>query len=126
MNDVNVHRYDLLREAMMSREPLKPVEAAIATALKGGHRVWVVGSVPSVPTGFSPRQLPPAPLPIAGWSDAPYRINWSVLLAHALRTHARREYRIPIAIGQTVNSYENVLLVVFEGGQGSDLQGRSE
>ena len=115
IEDLRIHRFDLEKERMMSREPLAPLKQAILKSLEGGHRVWVVGGMRHLPTGFAPRDLPPPPLPLSGWADAPYTINWSVQISHLLQAHGRRRYFITIPLNQAVNGYENASLSMVEG-----------
>ena len=75
--DHSTHRYDLVLKEMQATNPLAPVFQKIATTLRSGHRVWLVGlKIPqpgSVPRG----DLPPPPLKDSGWSDTPYSENWT-------------------------------------------------
>src|SRR5436309_2378863 len=75
MEDLTVHRYDLLKLRMTSAEPLAPLYGAIQGALESRHRVWLVGGLLFPPAGYVPPVLPPAPGLPTGWSDGPYTIG---------------------------------------------------
>jgi hypothetical protein len=118
VDDLRIHRFDQIREHMTSAAPLRPVEAAITTALRGGHRVWVVGGLPIRHSAVPPRPLPPAPHPVTGWSEGMYTIGWSHEVGYFLQAHGRRAYRIEIPMRQRVNVYENAQLQMVEGWAG--------
>jgi len=115
VDDLRIHRFDQIREHMVSPQPLREVETAIATTLRGGHRVWVVGGLPFPEPGSQPRRLSPAPHPVTGWSEAPYRFEWSIQVGSYLRAHSRRAYQHSLPLLQPVNSYENAQLLTIEG-----------
>src|SRR5438034_6257470 len=99
MEDLSVHRYDLLKLRMTSAEPLAPLYGAIQGALESRHRVWLVGGLLFPPAGHVPPVLPPAPGLPTGWSDGPYTIGWALQTGYFVQTHAERlaVVRIPVA-----------------------------
>src|SRR6185436_19112390 len=46
IEDLRIHRYDLLKSAYQSVQPMEPVLAAIGQTLRSGHRLWLVGGLP--------------------------------------------------------------------------------
>lgn len=107
-----LHRYDLMKRAMMTPHPLQPLWSQVAAVLQGGKRVWVVGSFTlKQATG----ELPPAPAPGVGWNDSVYGAEWTMQLGHVLQMNAARIGLVPMELAQPVSSYENLPLYVSEG-----------
>jgi hypothetical protein len=46
LEDHAVHRYDLLKVKMQTKDPIAPVIARITSTLQSGDRVWLVGIMP--------------------------------------------------------------------------------
>jgi hypothetical protein len=115
MEDLTIHRYDLLKLRMASAEPLAPLYRAIQEPLESGHRVWLVGGVAFPSAGRLPPVLPPAPGLPTGWSDAPYEIGWAVQAGYFVQTHAERLDVVRIPVDRPVNRLESVGLMVVEG-----------
>ena len=115
IDDLRFHRIDQVRARMVSQEPLRYAEEAIAATLQGGGRVWVVGHV-ALPRADRPFQpLPPAPHPESGWSEAAYTIGWSLQLGAYLREHAARVVAYGVPVLRPVNGYETAQLLRAEG-----------
>jgi len=110
------HRYDLLKQKMMSADPIADILSALGRTLEGGHRVWVVGRLPGIGAGQLPRYLPAPPLPDTGWNQGAYVSAWGQQISYYLRQHARRFEEIPVA--HQVMKYENLSLQVVEGWAG--------
>jgi hypothetical protein len=115
IEDLTVHRYDLLKLRMVSPQPLAPVYAAIQGALKSGHRVWVVGPLPVLPGGQLPVVIPIAPAAPTGWSDGPYAMAWSQQVGYFVQMHALRHALVAIPVDRPVSGLEQVPLEVIEG-----------
>ena len=122
MEDLTVHRYDLLKLRMTSAEPLAPLYGAIQGALESRHRVWLVGGLLFPPAGYVPPVLPPAPGLPTGWSDGPYTIGWALQTGHFVQTHAERLAVVKIPVDRPVNGLENMGLLVVEGWRRPELQ----
>lgn len=90
IEDHSLARYDLVHEQMKKPQAIAPLLARAETALRAGHRVWLVGmmSVPE-PGAAPPPDLPPPPLPASGWSDRPYTYNWLLQVNQFLANHSR-------------------------------------
>ena len=114
MDDHRVHRYDLLREKMLSSFPLEDVEQEIATTLKSGNRLWFVGQAEVPALGMSPLVLAPAPDPNFGWQIAPYRSAWSQQIGLFLVGHVE-QMSVVVRPGQLVNERENIMVRALEG-----------
>lgn len=122
IEDLTIHRYDLLKLRMTSAEPLAPLHRAVADALESGHRVWLVGGLPFLPAGHLPPVLPPAPGLSTGWSDGPYAIGWALQTGYFVQTHAERFTVVGIPVDRPVNGFEHVGLLVVEGWRPSEIK----
>lgn len=113
LSDHGLHRYDLLKERLQADNPVRPVLAAMAEALRSGHRVWVVGGLPISPE--APPPLAPAPATPAGWSDEAYSLNWAAQAGQLLALRAQRGAVALSPTGADVNPFEAVALLEFSG-----------
>jgi hypothetical protein len=86
--DYSVHRYDLVKEAMLADDPMAPLRSAIQQALQSGHRVWVVGGLSVDRSGVAPAPMPKPPLPDSIWNAAPYQKNWTAQVGAFIGAHA--------------------------------------
>jgi hypothetical protein len=114
IEDHTIHRFDLVKQRMLSPDPLAPLYVAIGEALRSGHRVWLVGSLHFVPPGQGPAALP-RPGGTTGWSDDVYGPAWSMHAGYFVHTHALRWEIVTIAAEQPVNLFERPPLVMVEG-----------
>jgi len=118
--DHATHRYDLVQSAIQNTNVMQPVFERVTTALREGHRVWILAGMGLMdipePGTVAPASLPPAPLPRSGWSEGPYTMVWNSQLAHLVGEHARRFQRVknPTA---GLNIIENTELFLAEGWQ---------
>jgi hypothetical protein len=120
LKDHSIHRYDLVREKMETREVLQPVLAQMAATLQAGHRVWVVGQIRIPAAGQPvPPDLPPPPLKYSHWSDQPYNRNWAAQAASFLSNHSRQFRQVYSSTNENVNFTENLPLQVAAGWQSS-------
>jgi hypothetical protein len=115
LTDHRLHRFDLLKAKMMSRDPITDVQELIADKLKSGRRVWFAGGVTLRPPGEVPLPLPPAPLSEFGWSLDAYDESWSEQIGFFLRQHALTGQFIRIPSDHPVNELESVSLLVMDG-----------
>ena len=115
LEDTRIHRYDLLKAAMRDPDPVAPVLESMDRALDSGHRVWLVGGLPSLPQGDSPAALPPPPHPVTGWSLIPYDQAWSQRAARFLSERAETADDIPVGSDVPVQALETVPLIVVYG-----------
>jgi hypothetical protein len=113
LEDHTVHRYDLLKVKMQTKDPIAPVIDRITSTLQSGHRVWLVGILP-----FSQEPLPeilPAPNNPWGWFDPPYSLHWGVQVTQFLSAHSRRSDVAMPPSTNCVNPFENLQLVAVGG-----------
>ena len=121
MEDLRIHRYDLLKRRMAEPAPLAPLRQAILTTLEGGHRLWLVHFpwLMKFPAeGDVPAPLPPAPGAPSGWRDSPYGLAWSREIEHLVQTHALRSEVVAVKVGRPVWWAESVALRRAEGRRG--------
>ena len=113
-----VHRYDKLKEMMSRAEPVeavRPILKTIASTLKSGHKLWLVGYPAFVPPGQAAPSLPPAPYGSMGWYSPPYQQMWSLKVGEFIQTHALRATHVEVPTLGGVSNYENLPLVTIEG-----------
>ncbi len=109
--DHTIHRYDLLKQSILSPPPVAPLTEAMSRTLRSGNRVWVVGALPEE------GELPPlgSPPSATGWHCEDYLNVWRLHLGAFIRDHAVRvETFMPPFDGPT-NPYETVTVHVIQG-----------
>lgn len=114
ISDHRIHRYDLVKEKMVSSAPLEDIKGEIGKTLRGGHRVWVVGALFPLETSGWPLFPMPAPDPQFGWQHMVYREAWARQLRDFIAARARQAKRV-IQPMEKVNPLEDVSLWVVEG-----------
>jgi len=114
ISDHRIHRYDLVKEKMMSATPLEDLKHEIVTTLHGGNRVWVVGTLAPPENPGVPLFPFPAPDPEFGWQHMIYREAWTRQLRDFMNRHARQA-RCLIEPMANVNPLENVPLWLVDG-----------
>ena len=114
ISDHRIHRYDLIKEKMMSSSPLEDVKRETIAALRRGNRVWVVGSLYRQDPPGIPLFPFPAPDPEFGWQHMIYRDAWTRQLRDFV---ARRATKVTCLMKPLphVSTLENVPLWVVEG-----------
>ena len=112
--DHSVHRYDLMKDKMMEKEPIKPLLQKMTKTLQSGHRVWLVGRLNFLRPGEIPRELPPAPNSPYGWSEVVYELSWSDMAAFTLQTYGQTLKIISIPVDDPVYEEENLPLMVVQ------------
>ena len=115
LDDLSIHRFDLLKAAMTQPRPFDPVLEGMSSALRSGHRVWLIGELPFLEPGQEPGLLPPAPHEPWGWSSGPYLGTWGQQAAYLLQMNAQRIQRLPPADSVEVSRFEDVQVVVADG-----------
>jgi hypothetical protein len=112
MEDLRVHRFDLVKRHMETGAQMGPVISRLRRVLQSGGRVWVVGWL-RTPEGPGPLRMPSVPpLPDTGWSMDPYQSAWTLQLGAFMRDHATDAALVPIVAG---GPYESLPLVVMAG-----------
>jgi hypothetical protein len=111
--DITVHRYDLLKQAMLESDPLKPLLERIEWSLTRGHRVWLVGAVDPPSPGSSIDSPGPPPLPATRWNSTPYEQAWIRQVGRFLATHVTSSRVIPTRV--TAQVFEAPAVAVMTG-----------
>ena len=115
LDDLTIHRYDLLKERMQEADPMAALFSRIDTALEAGARVWYAGNLQLPPPGVAIQAPPPAPAPGIGWSEGAYLDAWSAQTAGWLRAGAREVRQVTVEAPGPVNPLESLPLYVFSG-----------
>ncbi len=110
----SLHRYDLLKERMMSGGAMAPVLEGMQRALREGHRVFW-GDLFLPKQGEVPADPPPPTRAPWGWSDGPYYYHWGLQAGHFIQSHAKAAEQIELPARQAVDPYEDAALYVFSG-----------
>jgi hypothetical protein len=113
LEDYAVHRYDLFKAKIQTKDPIAPVIDRITSTLQSGNRVWLVGNIP-----FDQNPLPeilPAPNNPWGWSDVPYSFHWGVQVTQFLSAHYQRSAVVTPPSTNCINPLEDLPVVVATG-----------
>jgi hypothetical protein len=118
--DFRVHRYDLLKERMVSAHPIAGLEDQIRRTLRGGHALWVAGMFHFQPPGSGPPQVFPLYRGGIKMADAKYCDSWVTQISEMIRTNGCDISPVPIPVpGDTpVNPIETISLRVIRGWHG--------
>jgi hypothetical protein len=119
--DHKQHRWDLAREAMTHPDSIRDVLLRIESALKSGHKVFLVGRFPTTEPA-SPSPLPPAPQSKHGWRLFAYLNNWHQQIAYLLRNHAVETEQVALNANQPVDVREHEEVFVFSGWRDSSVE----
>jgi hypothetical protein len=112
------HRADLVQAKLLEADqtaPIRPLETEIASVLRTGHRVFVVGNLPTVPLGQPPLIVPNVPLTDSRWQPALYEYRWGLEVAYFIQKHSTTRDVVDVSPKLKVSGYENVPLVVVAG-----------
>jgi hypothetical protein len=118
IKELRFHRYDLVREKILTESPTQPVLGRMEQTLRSGQRVWFVGEPPAAAAGeTAPPTVPPGPLPGVpnGWWEAYHTHIWGWQAAHFLNHHAMQIGSVPVASGRPIVVIEAVPLYVARG-----------
>jgi hypothetical protein len=113
LEDHAVHRYDLLKAKMQTKDPIAPVIDRITSTLQSGNRVWLVGNMPFTEEPL--QEILPAPNNPWGWFDVPYSSYWGAQVTQFLSAHCGRSAVVIAPSTNCVNPSENLSVVVVTG-----------
>lgn len=122
LTDHTVHRFDLLKNKMMSPAPLTDLLESVRETLQANNRVWVVGELLFLQESESPMILDPAPDSHVGWNCDAYADSWSQQLGTFIRQHAATGGYVPLVTPGPVNELEEANLIVAQGWTGHGLR----
>jgi hypothetical protein len=108
-----VQRFDLVQEKLFEKEPIKPILDRVTQTLQSGHRLWIVGGLPSLKQGEIPAPLPPPP--DGPLQEPPHLEAWAKQVSYLVQSHATKGNLVPVELNQPVNLYENYAVFVVEG-----------
>jgi hypothetical protein len=114
LENLRIHRYDLLKERMKSSGPIRPLLARMSETLRSGNSLWLVGGFPPQPKGPL-TEPPPAPDRRSGWNNHAYVSSWGAQSDHLVQTLACRVESVPTSSSEPVNPYENLMLRTAQG-----------
>ena len=112
------HRFDLVQAQMAlvnQDQVLAPVFNKIDEALRGGHRVWVVGTLESSTAQEAATTQTGAPAEKQAAQLLARTAEWSMNVGSHIRARARRTEPVRIQSGGPVNPLEDLPLTLFEG-----------
>lgn len=118
LEDLRIHRFDLLKEKMSNRYPMQQVFSGIEETLKRGGTLWLVGDFYNRyrhREGMVPKVLAPAPYESYGWKSGPYRQSWLIQTEYFIHSNARQYERLPLKQYGSVNPYERLFVVTAIG-----------
>jgi hypothetical protein len=115
LEDLTIHRYDLLKATMAMDDPMQPLLQAVSKTLSSGNRLWVVGYIAAPPKGQAPPSIARAPYSPAGWDNDPYVAIWTLQLGSFITSHASSAYLVPIPAPYPVSPLENLRVFVVSG-----------
>jgi len=93
LEDHGVHRFDLLKAKMQTKDPIAPVIDRITSTLQSGDRVWFVGDPFTESSSF----------------------DWGVQVNQFLSAHSRVAAVVIDPSTNCVNSFENLPVFVATG-----------
>lgn len=114
MEEIRIHRYDLMKRAMQSSDPIGPLANQIVETLRGGHTVWIVGFLKFPQAGEPIPQYPPYYKGI-GMNDAAYYFSWSEQLGKLVQAHAIKGDEVTLPAPSAINPVENISLIAISG-----------
>jgi hypothetical protein len=115
--DHRVHRYDLIKQKMVSEHPIDDLTGAVRATLSSGNRVWFVGGLNLPRPEEGPMALEPAPASRFKWDNRAYTAAWWQQLSVFVVTHANKidSVALPQAGSLLTNELEQTSLAVAEG-----------
>jgi hypothetical protein len=117
MDDIRIHRYDLMKKSMQADDPIGPLMEKIKATLRAGHSLFVVGTFVTPPAGQPAEPLYPPYHGGLDMADARYFSNWLFYITAQIQQHATAWAWVPVPIpnGQRVNTFENLTVLVVHG-----------
>jgi hypothetical protein len=111
-----MHRYDLIKQQMISQQTYSRVRDTIADTLRTGHKIWLVGELqPPDRNRAAKIVFPLSEEQINRHSYARFIAQEHELMGAFLQNHAEKCTEFPPVTKQNVNPYENVRLLLYEG-----------
>jgi hypothetical protein len=115
IEDLRIHRVDILKRQMMSATPMAPVLQQMEETLRNGNTIWLIGSVDFVPAGKEPQVVPPGYDGPSGWVGGNLFAAWAEQAGFLVQNHALHLERVLVPVAQPVSRYENLPLTAIRG-----------
>jgi len=115
IEDLRMHRADILKRQMMSPAPMAPVLERMEKILRNGHTIWLIGSVDFVPPGKEGKAIPPGYDGPNGWVGGNFYAVWAEQAGFLIQSHALHFERVRVPLAQPVTRYENLPLSAIRG-----------
>jgi hypothetical protein len=110
MQVINLHRYDLLQSQLQANDATAPIRESIATTLRAGGRVWMVGNLPRL-TGDEPEFTK---VRRGDLNTSAQLTLWAFEVGYFLQQHEQRRRAVSLPNERPVG-VEEVNLAVAEG-----------
>jgi hypothetical protein len=115
IDDLSLHRWDLLKACMMQPAPIRSILTRIDQTLQSGHTVYIVGLLIKNEETTFPPDLPRAPAGPTQWAFSSYLIRWTQQIAYVSQTHATKMFVLHLPCDQPLSEGENVHAIVLSG-----------
>jgi hypothetical protein len=116
LTDFRFQSHQPIIAQMQAEAPLKSIFAAAGHAMKSGHRVWVVGGLPSLRPGQAPPVLPRVVPGNKSWrGSAAFYSVWMAQTMYFLQQHLTRAQSVTFPDTGPVGPFEDLSVCVIEG-----------
>lgn len=115
VQDLRVHRVDIVKQQMMSPAPLSPIIDAMGQTLRGGHTVWLIGEIRFLPPGREALVTSPGRDGPHGWEGANFYRSWSEQVGFFVQQHAQTVKRVQFPAARPISPYEDLSLAAVRG-----------
>ena len=117
IEDLTLHRWDLMKQAMTQPDPVPELVSRTESALRSDHKIFLVGKL-GPPPATEPEPLPPAPQSEFGWQMETYTGQWKSELTYWIEHHAVHGNELSIDNSQLINPLERLGLFEVSGWRG--------
>ena len=114
IEDLTLHRWDLMKQAMTQPDPVPNLVSRAKTVLQSGHKTFLVGKLGPAPS-TEPESLPPAPESQFGWQLEAYTNQWKSELTYWFEHHALHGTNVTVDQDEFVNPLEQLGLFEISG-----------
>ena len=116
MKEIRIHRYDLMKKAMVEENPIGPLLDQVTATLRAGNTLWVLGVFQTPPPG-NPQPVYPPYHGGMDMADSVYFSSWMFQISALVQNHSIEGGQVNVEVpgGQPVNPLENVPLLAIRG-----------
>jgi len=118
LQDIRIHRYDLMKKQMMAQDPIGPLLEKARQTLRSGHVFWVVGDFQFPPPGRPQSLLPPyREEMVMDVAAAWYFSSWMFQFSQMVQAHVPSQAQVVLAAPDhaPINGLEDMFLLQFRG-----------